>query len=620
MNNSKLESLLRIDKTGIPADGRPAYNRLIFSRSPYLLQHAENPVDWREWGEDAFAEARKRDLPLFVSIGYATCHWCHVMAEESFSDNEVAVLLNELFIPVKVDREERPDIDEFYMTASRALTGGGGWPLNMFIDHDRRPFFSITYLPKFPRHQTPGFMVLLGNISSVWREKRELLTSNAREICRSISALSAYSAPTGRSLNSLAGKAIDQLEQMFDNLHGGFGVAVKFPMPTYLLFLLSRNHKVYPNALNMAMRTLESIMKGGIQDHLGGGFHRYTVDQKWLIPHFEKMLYDQALLILAYTEAFAISKEPAFLETALKTARFVCNELLTLSGGFAAGLDADTEGEEGLFYTWSYEELKSILGTDATVALEYWGAASKGDLDGRCILHESVEPLEYAIEKKMGPEELQRVIASASGKLLDARGSRERPLRDSKVIASWNALMLTALISLYKASGEREWLEVAENTASFMFSHMVNQDGRLVRNWLETPSVIPAFAEDYATFISALIELSLCSQNPVWEEKLEFIGTELARLFVSETGEVAFCGIDAEKMPLNIPEVQDGVLPSTVAQTALTFIRLGRIQKNEALIETGRVIIERYRGVTEKNPAACLSLIMAEEELYKNSR
>jgi len=617
MNNSKLESLLNTDKTDIPADGGVAYNRLIFARSPYLLQHAENPVDWHEWSEEAFAKARERDLPLFISIGYATCHWCHVMAEESFTDNEVAALLNGLFIPVKVDREERPDIDEFYMTASRALTGSGGWPLNMFVDHDRRPFFSITYLPKSPKHQTPGLMDLLRNISSIWRDKRDLLISNSQEICRSISALSIYSAPTGRALASLSEEAIRQLNSMFDHFHGGFGVAVKFPMATYLLFLLSRDQKIHLDAHTMAVKTLDNIMKGGIQDHLGGGFHRYTVDQKWLIPHFEKMLYDQAMLIIVYSQAYTITNEPKYLETAIKTACFACDELLTPVGGFAAGLDADSEGEEGLFYTWSFEELRSLLGNDATVALEYWGADSKGNLDGRCILHESVEPLKYAIEKNIDPVEMQEIISSASKKLLTAREKRERPLRDTKVIASWNALMIAALISLYKASGEKKWQTVAENTAEFMLSHMVDPSGRLVRNWLGTPSVIPAFAEDYATFTTALIELSTCSQNPLWKEKLEFFGKELARLFVNESSEVTYSGIDAEKMPLNIPEVQDGVLPSTVALTALTFIKLGRIQADHAFIETGRKIIERYRSVTEKNPAACLSLIMAEEELCR---
>lgn len=615
MNNSKLEALLKLDRQSIPADGGESYNRLIFAKSPYLLQHAENPVDWREWGEDAFAEARRRDIPLFISIGYATCHWCHVMAAESFSDHEVAAILNELFIPVKVDREERPDLDEFYMTAAHALTGGGGWPLNVFIDHERRPFFSITYLPKVPKHNTPGFMDLLNNISSLWRHKREVLFGNAAEISRSISAMTTLPAATGRSLDLLAKEAVHHLEELFDKRFGGFGVAVKFPMPTYLLFLLSRDSKEFPEALSMALQTLETMMSGGIHDQLGGGFHRYSVDRKWLIPHFEKMLYDQALLISAYADAFTISHEGKFLETAIKTAQFTVNELLATEGGFCSGLDADSEGEEGLFYTWPYEELQSLVGEDCTVALEYWGASREGDLDGRCILHQAVDPEKFAAERKISRADLQLIIAAAAKKLRGARERRERPLRDTKVICSWNSLMLTALIKLHQVSGDRKWLEVAENTTEFILSSMVNTSGRLVRNWLGTPSAIGAFAEDYATFITALAGLAAETSKPLWLERLVFFSEELSRLFVNESGEVAFCGVDAEKLPLDIQAVQDGVLPSTVASCAAAFIRAGTVGRNGLFIERGRKIVERYRGVTEKNPAACLSLIMAEEAL-----
>ena len=617
MNNSKLELLLNLDRKNIPADGGDKYNRLIFAKSPYLLQHSENPVDWREWGEDAFAEARSRDLPLFISIGYATCHWCHVMADESFSDGAVAKLLNEKFIPVKVDREERPDIDEFYMTASRILTGSGGWPLNVFIDHERRPFFAITYLPKHPRHKTPGFIDLLNNISSLWRDKREFLFSNCEGINSSISLLAVLPKATERSLDSIAAEAVKHLEEIFDKKFGGFGIAVKFPMPTYLLFLLYRDRHRSPAAHTLAFKTLEFMMNGGIHDHLGGGFHRYTVDQKWIIPHFEKMLYDQAMLILAYSEAFTLSKEQRFLETALKTARFAVNELLNLEGGFCAGLDADSEGEEGLYYTWTDEELRSLLEKDYKITLEYWGVRSGGDLDGRCILHQAVDPEKFAAQQKISLEELWQIISNATARLLEVRGGRERPLRDTKVICSWNGLMITALTRLYKVSGAQEWLDVAENCASFILVAMVNSSGRLFRNWLGTPSAIGAFAEDYAGLITAFCELAVVRHKPIWREKIDFFASELARLFVSENGDVAFCGKDAERMPIDIPAVQDGVIPSTAALCAIAFIRSGKVSRNSSFIEVGRKIIGRYRGVTEKNPAACLSLIMAEEELSK---
>lgn len=617
MNNRKLAALLKLDRQGIPADGGEAYNRLIFAKSPYLLQHAENPVDWWEWGEDAFAEARRRDLPLFVSIGYATCHWCHVMAAESFSDHAVAAILNASFIPVKVDREERPDIDEFYMTASRALTGSGGWPLNVFVDHEQKPFFAITYLPVKPRHNTPGFTDLLSNIASLWNVKREFLLNNSGEICRSIASLAALPTATGRKLESLAEEAVLHLTGLFDQSFGGFGGAVKFPMPVYLLFLLSRDSSRLPAARSMAFSTLLQMMKGGIHDQLGGGFHRYSVDQKWRIPHFEKMLYDQAMLISAYAEAFAGSQDHEFLETAHKTARFAVNELLNPDGGFAAGLDADSEGEEGRYYIWPYEELAAILAAECKAALPYWGARKEGDLDGCCILHQAVEPLAFAAQQQLSPAELSRIISTATAALLATREQREKPLRDLKVICSWNSLMILALVKLYKVSGVTEWLATAENTARFILANMVDPEGRLVRSWLGTPSSIAAFAEDYATFTLALADLAESSAAPLWREKLVFFITELDRLFVQQSGEVAFCGSDAEALPIPIPAIQDGVLPASVALCARAFIRAGDVSGNSSLSETGRKIIGKYRGIAEKNPAACLSLIMAEEELAK---
>lgn len=615
MNNSKLAALIDMDRNHLPPDGGALYNRLIFARSPYLLQHAENPVDWREWGEDAFAEARRRDVPLLVSIGYATCHWCHVMAEESFSDSEVAAVLNELFVPIKVDREERPDLDDFYMTASRALTGGGGWPLNVFIDHDRRPFFCTTYLPKTPRHRTPGFIDLLRNLSTLWKERREMVFNNALEICRSLSALSATESATDKNIDLLAKGAFSQLEEMFDNRYFGFGVAVKFPMPIYLTFLLSRDISTFTAARSMAFKTLEAMMNGGIHDLLGGGFHRYTVDQKWLVPHFEKMLYDQAMLIIAYTDAFNASGDDRFLATAAKTADFALNELLTPGGGFRAALDADSEGVEGLFYTWTYAELISILGVDCEPVLEYWGATRDGDLDGRCILHRDSDPDSFAANKGLTPAVFEKILRTASGKLLAARGRRERPLTDSKVICAWNGLMIAALVRLYAASGDSRWLESAKNCAGFILAKMMNSAGRLSRNWLGTPSPVAAFAEDYANFCYGLLELATNSHDPVWNEKLEYFVTELSRLFVNEIGDVSFCGIDAEKMPIDIPVIQDGVMPSTAGLCAVIFTKSGRILGNRLFVEKGEKIIERYRGVTERNPAACLTLIMAEEEL-----
>ena len=619
MNNSKLAALLDLDRSELPSDGGDSFNRLIFARSPYLLQHADNPVDWREWGDDAFAEARRRDVPLLVSIGYATCHWCHVMAAESFSDDEVAELLNRSYVAVKIDREERPDLDDFYMTAARALTGGGGWPLNVFIDHDRRPFFAMTYLPKQPRHQTPGFMNLLANLATLWRKQRALVTSNADEICRSISALAESPQVVGRDIRSLAGTALQQLAEMFDRQYGGFGSAVKFPMPTYILFLLSRNSDSSSPAMAMALQTVEQMAHGGINDQLGGGFHRYTVDRQWHIPHFEKMLYDQAMLIMTYVEAYKVSGKRLFLDTAARTAEFAVNELMNSAGGFSAGLDADSDGEEGLFYTWSHDELSGLLGDDFPLVAGYWGVSREGNLDGRSVLHLAAFQEEYAAEQALSAGQLTEIISRSSHKMLAARSRREPPLRDPKVICAWNGLMISALVRLGEVSGDNRWLHTAAGTAHFILQNMVTSEGRLLRNWLQTPAPGYAFAEDYAFFCQGLADLAAASDTQLWKEKLEYFGRELLRLFLDEQGRVSFSGKDAEALPISIPPLQDGVMPSAAGACATLLIRMAAMVADSSFTAAAATIIRNCRGVTERSPAACLTLIMAEEELLRQT-
>jgi uncharacterized protein YyaL (SSP411 family) len=617
MNNSTLAALLTLDRSTLPADGGADFNRLIFARSPYLLQHAKNPVDWREWSDAAFAEARERDVPLLVSIGYSTCHWCHVMAAESFSDHEVAAVLNDSFVAIKVDREERPDLDDFYMTAARALTGGGGWPLNVFIDHDRRPFFAITYLPKQSRQQTPGFLNLLINLAALWQKQRTLVSSNAAGICSSLAELAAMPSTGGRAIDILAAEAEQQLAEIFDRNNGGFGSGAKFPMTTYLHFLLSRDPGVAPEAAAMALQTLIAMARGGINDQLAGGFHRYTVDRQWLIPHFEKMLYDQALLIITYVEAYRASGNRLLLETAVATARFVVGELQSAAGGFCAGLDADSEGEEGLFYTWSYEELVALLGADLPLLADYWGVKREGNLDGRSILH-AVTPLEgFAAQRALTADEVATIIKRGSERLLAARRVREQPLRDPKVICSWNGLMISALVRLAGASEDAGWLQIAADTARFILRNMVTPTGRLLRNWLGTPAPTPAFAEDYAFFGLGLTDLARADPDPLWKENLSYFGGELRRLFIDAAGRVAFSGSDGEALPIEIPPLQDGVMPSTAGACATLLLRMGAIMEDESHTAVAAAILHNCRGVTEKSPAACLSLIMTEEELQR---
>lgn len=617
MNNDRLTALLNLDKSALPADGGAAFNRLIFARSPYLLQHADNPVDWREWGAEAFAEARERDVPLLVSIGYATCHWCHVMAVESFSDSEIAAQINRSFVAIKVDREERPDLDDYYMTAARALTGSGGWPLNLFVDHDRRPFFAITYLPKHPRQQTPGFLNLLTNLATLWQKRRALATSNAEEIDRAVAALAATPEPSGKDIGTVASAAEKQLTELFDLRFGGFGSGVKFPMATYLLFLLDRNRTAAPQSLVMVEQTLATMAQGGINDQLGGGFHRYAVDRQWQIPHFEKMLYDQALLITVYVEAYRANGNRSLLETATRTAAFVVKELLESGGGFAAGLDADSEGEEGRYYTWSLDELTDLLGDDLPILGACWGVTAAGNLDGRSVLQGVPDPAAFAATRGMNIDQLTALINRGRERLLAARDRREAPLRDPKVICAWNGLMISALVRLSTVSNDRSWLRQAAATARFVMAEMVTSTGRLVRNWLGTPAPVPAFAEDYVYFCLGLADLQVADQDPVWREALERFGNDLLRLFIDGAGNVAWCGTDTESLPLQIAPVQDGVMPSTAGSCAILLLRMGALFDEERYTEAAAAVIRRYRGVVEQNPAACLSLIQAEELLSR---
>lgn len=616
MNNSQLHALLELDRSTLPSDGGEQYNRLIFARSPYLLQHAANPTDWREWGEEAFSEALRRGVPLFVSIGYATCHWCHVMAQESFSDQQVAEILNQLYVPVKIDREERPDLDDFYMTASRLLTGSGGWPLNVFVDHDRRPFFAITYLPKNPRGGTPGFINLLQNISILWHERPQLVDNNASEIISSMAEMTSIPAGTDRDLGSMIADGVGQLQELFDNTNGGFGTSPKFPMPVNLLFLLKRNRVDFPAARSMALQTLRSMARGGINDQLGGGMHRYAVDREWLVPHFEKMLYDQALLIIAYVEAYRITGEPILLETALSIARFALAELAIPEGGFCAALDADTEGVEGMFYTWSVEEVDRVLGTDGSLCKEYWGVCDKGHLEGRSILHLPLDPVEFAVTHTMDACWLSSRIETARGVLLAEREKRERPLRDPKVICAWNGFMITALVRLAGISGDPSWFTAAEKTAVFILQNMVTPEGRLLRSWLGSPAPIAAFAEDYAAFCLGLAELAATGAGTTpWKDVLGNFGGQLQRLFVDADGKVSSAGQDSETLPVTIFSIHDAIIPSAVALTAMTCIRMGEILDDPESRVTALRIIRANRGVAERNPAACLALLMAEEEL-----
>jgi len=600
MTNHELQTLLALDRSALPEDGRPEFNRLIFSRSPYLLQHSRNPVDWREWGPDAQKEAQERNLPLFVSIGYATCHWCHVMAHESFEDDEVADILNHAFVPVKVDREERPDLDEFCMAACQTLTNSGGWPLNCFLRPDGTPFYALTYLPKEPRHGMPGFLELLENIAGVWQHKQDAVERNAASLMEALSQMAQPHRPTVQ-LNPavLADQASATLRRIHDPQHHGFGKAPKFPMPPYLLFLLGRDNRTEQE---LALNTLQAMRQGGIWDQLGGGIHRYSTDQRWLVPHFEKMLYDQALVAYAALEAHALTKENRYLEMAANLLEFVLAELTAPEGGFYCGLDADSEGREGACYVWKKQELEQILGDQTAFFCQYYGVTEQGNFE---------EPGENVLFQALPAAEEPAAIKAAGQKLLQVRAMREQPLRDLKVLSGWNGLMIAALARGAALTNNQRWLEAAHRATTFISSALTRADGRLLRSWCGTPSTIPGFLEDYGFLGWGYLELYQAGNAAEDLATAEQLCRDALQLFKTEDGRFVTAGNDQEQLPLALSDNHDGVVPSGPAALAMNLVALAGLTNKTEWQNTTEEVLEGLLPSLVRQPVSGLWLLEA---------
>ncbi|HLO24888.1 MAG TPA: thioredoxin domain-containing protein, partial [Geobacteraceae bacterium] len=577
--------LIVMDKSSLPPDGGAQFNRLIFSGSPYLLQHAENPVDWYQWGDEAFERARGEDKPVFLSIGYATCHWCHVMAHESFEDWEVAEVLNRHFVAIKVDREERPDIDDQYMAVAQMMTGGGGWPLQVIMTPDRQPFFTVTYLPKHGRQGMPGLIEVLEHIAELWHTRRETVLQNCAAV---LQALTEHSAPSHGELSGreIFDQAFAQIAQLYDPIYGGFGGAPKFPMPQYISFLLRyRNQTGKTEALQMTENSLRAMRRGGICDQLGFGFHRYAVDRQWLVSHFEKMLYDQALIALAYLEAFQATGDRFHLRCAEKVFSYLMREMASPGGGFYSAQDADTEGEEGKYYLWSHAEVASILGDkDAGIFCRLFDITEKGNFEGANILHLQVPLEDFAEREGVLPELLRADVERWRELLLKAREERIRPLRDEKVLTAWNGLMIAALARGGGASGDDRWLAAARRAAAFVRDTLVRPDGRLMRSYHLGEATIPAFLEDYAFYVWGLIELYESTLDSGFLKEARLLCDEMLRLFGSTDRSGLFeTGSDAEQLPVRSRSAYDGVIPSGNSVAAMDLLRLGRIMDDQAL-------------------------------------
>ena len=610
---ARIKSFIDIDKNSLPPDGGPRFNRLIFSKSPYLLQHADNPVDWYPWSEEAFTKARMENKPVFLSIGYSTCHWCHVMEEESFGDWEVAAVMNKYVVPIKVDREERPDIDAQYMKVAQMMTGSGGWPLNIIMTPERKPFFAATYIPKKARMGLPGIIELMQKVSALWQSGRDLIEQNSARILAALKT--ATPVPSGRTADrSLVDRASAEIGRMFDPLHGGFGGAPKFPMPLYISFLL---RSVRPGgssaAGEMADRTLRTMRAGGIFDQIGFGFHRYSVDREWLVPHFEKMLYDQALIAIAYLEAFQTFGDVFFKDVAREIFEFVLREMTAPDGGFCSGLDADSEGEEGRYYLWTPGEVIETLGVElAQTFCRVYDITDRGNFEERNIPHLKHPLGHYTSETPIATEELARRLEESRCILLQRRETRIRPFRDEKVVTSWNGLTIAALAKGSRIIDDNRFLEAAERAAAFVLEKLCNPSGRLLRSYHLGEALVPAFLEDYAFLTWGLTELyQATGKTGYLNDALRLTG-DMIRLFADDArGGFYDTGSDAEEILIRMKSSHDDVIPSGNSVAALNLLRLGKITDDDNLLLEGTRTLQAFMADVERLPSAYPQMLIA---------
>jgi len=592
-----------------------ATNRLTSEKSPYLLQHARNPVDWYPWSDEAFKKAKREDKPIFLSIGYATCHWCHVMAHESFEDEEVAGLLNQHFISIKVDREERPDVDNIYMFVCQSLTGHGGWPLSIFMTPEGKPFFAGTYFPKLKRMGMPGFVDVLSQISAMWQNDRGSILQSSEAITAAIqpSSDSADTAPglTADTLN----KGYTQLARVFDPTWGGFGTAPKFPTPHHLTFLLrwhTRNDQSM--ALDMVEKGLRAMRNGGIFDQIGFGFHRYSVDKKWFAPHFEKMLYDQALLAMAYTEAYQVTGKSEFEEVAKEIFTYVLRDMTSPGGGFYSAEDADSEGKEGLFYLWTPHEVKEHLGKElGDLFCRFHDITEAGNFEeGRSIPHVYVSYEAFAAKQGIEPTRLQEILEGGRQRLFDIRKMRIHPLKDDKILTSWNGLMIAAFAKGYQVFGNQVYADAARGAVDFILKHLRTADGRLLRRYRQGEAAYPAYLDDYAFLVWGLIELYEAAFDVSYLEEAIALNEGMIDIFWDkEAGGLYFTGKGNEPLIARSKELYDGALPSGNSVAALNLLRLGRMTGSPALEQRAEQLVRAFSRKVLEQPMAYTQLLIA---------
>ena len=589
-------------------------NRLLSERSPYLLQHAYNPVQWYPWGEEAFEAARKEDKPIFLSVGYSTCHWCHVMAHESFEDPNVAALMNQTFICIKVDREERPDIDQMYMALALRMTGRGGWPLTIITTPDKRPFFAATYIPKNGRFGQAGLMELIPRIKDLWSSNREELISSADRIMDNLRDAPSSGASAKDLDASFLSRGYEGLSSIYDVQNGGFGTAPKFPTPHNLFFLLRywRRSKD-ENALAMVETTLQAMRRGGIYDQVGFGFHRYSTDAEWFIPHFEKMLYDQALLTIAYVEAYQATGKEEYARAARETLEYVLRDMTSSDGGFCTAEDADSEGEEGKFYLWTAEELREILEKEELqMMIRLFDVHMHGNFEkGGNILRLRSSLEDAAAVLKISEQELQSRLEKIRQKLFAARKKRVRPLQDDKILTDWNGLMIAALSRAAQALQEPRYAAAAQRAAGFILEKMRNPEGRLLHRY-RGEAGIQANLDDYAFLIWGLIDLyETVFEVNYLQAALQLNQVMLQHFWDGEKGGLFFTPDDGDTLLLRQKEFYDGAVPSGNSAAMLNLLRLSRLTGDPGLEEKARGIARALSSAACSQPMGHSMLLCA---------
>jgi len=579
-----------------------AENNLIHETSPYLLQHAHNPVDWYGWNNDSLKKAKDENKPIFLSIGYSSCHWCHVMAHESFENEEVAKFMNENFVNIKVDREERPDIDDIYQKVCQIATGQGGWPLSIFLTPDQKPFYVGTYFPVLDSYGRPGFGSICRQLSQAWKEKPKDIEKSAENFLDALNKTEKVSIPS-KLERTILDEAAMNLFQLGDSTYGGFGSAPKFPNAANVSFLF-RYAKMsgLSKFTEFGLKTLKKMANGGIFDQIGGGFHRYSTDAKWLVPHFEKMLYDNALIPVNYAEAYQITKDPFYLDVLRKTLDFVLREMTSPEGGFYSAYDADSEGVEGKFYVWKKSEIKEILGDDADIFCLFYDATDGGNWEGTNILCNNLNISTVAFNFGIPEEKVREILQTCSQKLLDVRSKRVAPGLDDKILVSWNSLMITAFAKGYRVTNDSRYLDAAKNCILFIENNLFSGD-KLLRTYKNKTAKIDGYLEDYSYFVNCLLDVFEIDPDPKYLKLALKLGHHLVDHFWdSENNSFFMTSDNHEKLIIRPKSNYDLSLPSGNSVSAFVMLRLFHFSQEQQFLEITTKIMESQAQMAAENP------------------